>query len=222
VIVQGPAGRLAHSVAEKEALVLLSLTPPHTPWVSVFRVGAPCERGKIITWFPCSLLVSAVKGSRRVAMEYRCWLPETTPRFDRQEARRRFGELVDQRESGVWISRSSSGIHAEDLFLRDSRVLWDQDADDEIVADPVYFPSTAPVAGLQAARTIRAFCRTGRRAQHIVWTAGPPQDTAEGAPPAGNGAGHPPPSRAQAVGARWSGVDPGQREELLSGPGVRA
>lgn len=211
MIVQGPAGRLAHSVAEKEALVRLALTPPHTPWVSVFRVGASCARGKFITWFPASLLISAVQGSRLVAMEYRCWPPEVTPRFDRQEARLRFGELVDRLENGVWISRSSAGIHAEDLFLRDSRVLWDQDEDDEIRADPVYFPRTAPVTGLQAARTIRAFYRTGRRANHVIWAPGPPEETEEDA--------H---SHVPTAGAGWSGVDPGEREELLARPGVRS
>lgn len=179
MIVQGPAGRHARNMAEKEALVLLSLTAPHTPWVSVFRVGATCARGKVVAWFPCSLLVSAVKESRRVALEYRCWPPDATPRFDRQEARQRFGELVDQLETGVWISRSSAGIHAEDLFLRDSRVHWDSDGGDEIRADPVYFPPTAPVAGLHAARTIRAFCRTGRRPNNILWTAAPSQSSAK-------------------------------------------
>lgn len=176
MIVQGPAGRHAYGVAEKEALVLLALTAPHSPWVSVFRVGAHCARGKTVTWFPSSLLVSAVKGSRRVALEYRCWSPETTPRFDRQEARRRFGELVDQREEGVWISRNSAGIHAGDQFLRDSRVCWDSDDDEEIHAEPVYFPPTAPVSDLLAARTIRAFCRSGRRPHHVGWTACPPRE----------------------------------------------
>lgn len=42
------SGRHAHNMDEKEALVRLALTAPHTPWVSIFRVGATCERGKVI------------------------------------------------------------------------------------------------------------------------------------------------------------------------------
>jgi hypothetical protein len=175
VIVQGPAGRRAFSVGEKEVLLRFALTAPHTPWVSVFRLGGTCARGKIISWFPCSLLISAVNGSRRVAMEYRSWLPSTSPRFDCREPRRRFAEFAEQVQPGTWISRDSAEPNIEDLFLRDSRVLWDDSENSEIHADPVYFPRTSAVPALDAARTIRAFCRTGQPADYVAWTPNSPQ-----------------------------------------------
>jgi hypothetical protein len=183
VIVQGPAGRHAYCVAEKEALVRLALSAPHTPWVSMFRVGATCARGKVITWFPCSLLVSAVRGSRRVALEYRSWLPETTPRFDRREPRVRFAAFAADVVPGSWISIDNAGIRATDRYLLDSRVRWDQDSESEIQADPIYFPPTAPVPVLLAARTLRAFCRTGQGGNHITWVGSAPHTMPEAADP---------------------------------------
>jgi hypothetical protein len=117
-------------------------------------------------------------------MEYRCWQPETTPVFDRQEARRRFAEFIEQLQPGAWISRNSAGLSVEDRFLRNSRVLWDPEGDNQIQAAPVYFPPTAPVPGLHAARTIRAFCRSGQRANHVPWIPAPSSDVTSPIEPA--------------------------------------
>jgi hypothetical protein len=176
MIVQGPAGRHAYSVGEKEVLLRFALTATHTPWTSVFRVGGTCARGQIIAWFPCSLLVSAAHGSDRVAMEYRSWLPDSTPRFDSREPRQRFADFATSVQPGTWISHHSTA--SEQLFLRDSRVVWDHDNHSEILVDPVYFPSNAAVPALDAARTIRRFCVTGQRPDHIAWIESTP-DVAE-------------------------------------------
>lgn len=166
------SGRHAHNMDEKEALVRLALAAPHTPWVSIFRVGATCERGKVIAWFPCALLVSAVHRSRRVAMEYRSWLlEEEIPAFDRKEVRQRFADFSAQAEPGIWISRNDMGICSTDMFLRDSRIMSGVDGDDEIHAESVYFPGDATVSALEAARTLRVFYRTGLRSKCLTWIA---------------------------------------------------
>lgn len=127
--------------------------------------------------FPCALLVSAVHRSRRVAMEYRSWLPEEVPAFDRKEARQRFAEVLEQAEPGTWISRNDVGICSTDMFLRDSRVISGVDGDDEIQAESVYFPRDATVSALEAARTLRVFYRTGLRSKCLTWIASPRSTT---------------------------------------------
>lgn len=47
------------------------------------------------------------------------------------------------------------------------------EGDKYIEAESVYFPPDATVPSLQAARTLRAFYRTGLRANYFPWTAGP-------------------------------------------------
>lgn len=167
------SGRYAYSMDEKEALVRLALAAPQTPWVSLFRVGATCEHGKLITWFPCALLVSAAHRSRRVAMEYRSWAPDTVPVFDRKEARQRFANLCAQPDPGTWISRNDLGISSKEGFLRYSRIVSDIDGDDCINSESVYFPNGATVAEIEAARTLRVFYRTGLRANHFTWVPSP-------------------------------------------------
>lgn len=171
------SGRHASSMDEKEALIRLALAAPHTPWVSIFRLGATCEHGKVIGWFPCALLVSAVHRSRRVAMEYRAWLPEMPLVFDRKEARQRFAEFCAQTEPGTWISRNNAGIRSAAGFLRDSLLVSGAGGGEEIEAESVYFPEDATVPPLEAARTLRAFYRTGLRANHIPWIASPRSTT---------------------------------------------
>jgi hypothetical protein len=107
-------------------------------------------------------------------MEYRCWRPETTPKFDRQDIRRCFAEFIDQLQPGTWISCNNTGTSVADLFLRGSRVQADEDTEDKPQAKTVYFPRTAPVPDLNAARAIRAFFRNGQRTNHITWTKAPP------------------------------------------------
>jgi hypothetical protein len=173
MLVLARSGRHASSMDEKEALVRLAFAAPYTPWVSIFRVGAPCERGKVIAWFPCALLVSAVHRSRRVALEYRSWLPETVPAFDRKEARQRFADVCEPAEPGTWISRNNAGICSAEGFLRDTRIVSGVGGDDYIEAESVYFPDDATVPALEAARTLRVFYRTGLRANYFTWTASP-------------------------------------------------
>jgi hypothetical protein len=176
VIVQGPAGRHAYSVGEKEVLLRFALTAPHTPWVTTFRIGATCARGRTIAWFPCSLLVSAVHGSDHVALEYRSWRPDTLPRFDTRDPHERFADLITDQSPGTWITHHDRpATDDQPLFLRDSRVLWDDDNHTEIQADPIHFPHTAPIPALKAARAIRTFCRTGQRPHHVSWTTHPVQ-----------------------------------------------
>lgn len=171
------SGRHACSVNEKEALVRLALAAPYTPWVSVFRIGATCERGKVISWFPCALLVSAVHRSRRVAMEYRSWPPETVPVFNRKENRQCFANVCGQTEPGTWISRNNAGICSAEGFLRDSRIVSGAEGGDYIETESVYFPDDATVPALEAARTLRVFYRTGLRANYFTWVASPRSTT---------------------------------------------
>jgi hypothetical protein len=171
MIVEGTAGRHASSMTEKEALIQLALTAPHSPWISIFRIGDTCDRRKSIAWFPCTLLVSALHGSQRVALEYRSWQPEGTPKFDHREARERFAKFTAHLKSGTWISRNNEGIRSWDLFLRESHVAWSPDSEGEIQTEPRWFPHSASVPALDAARVLRTFCRSGQRDSQITWVA---------------------------------------------------
>lgn len=172
------AGRHARSMDEKEALTRLALAAPHTPWVSLFRIGAPCEHGKVIEWFPCALLVSTVYRSRRVAMEYRSWLPEMVPTFDHKHVRQLYANFSEQQaEPGTWISRNSVGINSVELFLRDSQTATGLDGENEILPESTYFPPDATVPTLEAARSLRVFYRTGLRANYFTWVTSPRSTT---------------------------------------------
>lgn len=172
MIVLRSAGSYAYTPKEKETMLRSALTAHHDPWLTIFSVGAACERRQMLAWFPCALLVSAVPRSRRVALEYRSWLPDATPRFGLKVVRQVYDELTRTIETGAWISQNNAGIHSTDLFLRGNQADWRPDNDAE--ADPVYFPGSATVTKLDAARTLRAFFRTGRRSDHITWTGSTP------------------------------------------------
>lgn len=150
-----------------------ALAAQRTPWLTVFHVGAPYARSPNIAWFPCALLISALPQSRRVALEYRSWQPETTPRFGRKAVRQCYDELARTVEPGAWISRNNTGIRTTDLFSRGGPADWNPDNDSDFYADPVYFPNNATVSQLEAAKALRVFYRSGQRAQHITWINAP-------------------------------------------------
>jgi hypothetical protein len=169
MIVLDSAGRHAYTVADKEAMIRLALTAPYTPWLTVFHVGARCVGGRAIAWFPCALLVSAVHRSRRVAMEYRSWLPGTTPNFARKDARRRFDELIQQAETGVDLAEQRGNLRHRTVFAWQPSGLGPSQRHRHH-GRSVYFPRNATVPDLEAARTLRVYFRTGQRSHHITWT----------------------------------------------------